>query len=123
VSPNPGIQIGHIYEKRLKMLRYYLLHLQRIQRPMAVAQATLARLTICYRLKDAEDEEEEVDLPGKLTRTEKVREVLEDIDNYLLRKLGSSGLPLAYIVRQSIALPADDLGYRQQLGTEISANV
>jgi hypothetical protein len=27
--PNPGIQFGHVYKKLLKMLRYYLLHLQR----------------------------------------------------------------------------------------------
>jgi hypothetical protein len=109
--PNPGIHLGHIYEKRLKMLRYYLLHLQRIQRPMVIAQATLARITICYRLKEAEDEVEDIDLPTKLSRVDKVREVLEDIDNYLLRKLGASGLPLAYIVRESVALPADDPGY------------
>jgi hypothetical protein len=83
-----------------------------------VAQATLARLTICYRFKDAEDEDEDLDLPGKLTRIDRVGEVLEDIDNYLLRKLGSSGLPLAYVVRQSIALPADDLGYGQPTTTE-----
>jgi hypothetical protein len=63
VIPNPGIQLGFVFEKRLKMLRYYLLHLKRIQWPMGVAQATLARLTICYRLNDAETEEEEVDLP------------------------------------------------------------
>jgi hypothetical protein len=79
--PNPGIQLGFVFEKRLKMLRYYLLHLQHIQRPMGVAQATLARLTICYRLNDSETDEEEVDLPAKLVRIDKVRDVLEDIDN------------------------------------------
>jgi hypothetical protein len=94
------------------------MHLQRIQRPMGVAQATLARLTICYRLKDAEDEAEEVELPGKLTRVDKVRDVLEDIDNYLVRKLGSSGLSLAYVVRDSVALPADDEGYGMPTVTE-----
>jgi hypothetical protein len=26
--PSPGISLGHLYEKRLKMLRYYALHLQ-----------------------------------------------------------------------------------------------
>jgi hypothetical protein len=60
---------------------------------MGVAQAALARLMVCYRLKDAEDEAEEIDLPGKLTRTDKAGQVLEDIDNYLIRKLGVSGFP------------------------------
>jgi hypothetical protein len=98
--PNPGIQFGHAYEMQLKMLRYYLLHLQQIQCLFSAAQATLARLAICYRLKDAED----IDLPGKLTRIDKVRDVLEIMDNYLFRKLGSSGLPLAYVVRDTVAL-------------------
>lgn len=40
---NPGQQIGHIHEKRLKQLRYYMHHLKRIQRlPIVRADATLA---------------------------------------------------------------------------------
>jgi hypothetical protein len=111
--PNPGIQLGHIYEKRLKLLRYYLHHLERIQRTMNPATATVGRLTSCYRLKDTEDDAEDLDLPSKLTRIEKVRDVLEDMDNYLVRKLGSSGLPLAYVVREEVAVPigALDPGY------------
>jgi hypothetical protein len=44
--------------------------------------------------------------------------VLEDIDNYLLRKLGASGLPLANVVPETVALPADDLGYGMPSTTE-----
>ena len=29
--PNPGVLIGHLHEKRLKLLRFYLHHLQRVQ--------------------------------------------------------------------------------------------
>jgi hypothetical protein len=46
--PNPGIQFRYVYDKRPNFLRYYLLHIQRIQQPMGVAHATLARLTTCY---------------------------------------------------------------------------
>jgi hypothetical protein len=109
---NPGTQLGHVFEKRLKMLRYYCHHMARIQRPIVANQATIARLSACYRLKEHEDESEDIDLPGKLMKIEKVRDVLEDIDNYLIRKLGSSGLPLSYIVRETVALdPNDDPGY------------
>jgi hypothetical protein len=110
--PNPGIQLGHVFEKRLKMLHYYCNHMLRIQRPIVANQATIARLTACYRLKDKEDEKEDVELPPKLQKIDKVRDILEDIDNYLIRKLGASGLPLAYIVREVVALdPNDDPGY------------
>jgi hypothetical protein len=116
--PNPGRQLGRVYEKRLKMLRYYVHHLQRIQRVIVANQATLDRLVNCYRLKDAEDEDEDVELPQKLLKTDKVRDVLEDIDNYLVRKLGSSGLPLAYVVREEVALPLVDPGYGQPTTTD-----
>jgi hypothetical protein len=50
--PNPGLTIGLGIEKRLKMLRYYVHHMNRIQRPVTAANATLACLTACYRRKE-----------------------------------------------------------------------
>jgi hypothetical protein len=38
--------------------------------------------------------------------------VLEDIGNYLQRKVVGSGIPLAYVVRKSVMLPAIDPGYK-----------
>lgn len=107
MMPNLGNAVGYVHEKRLKMLRYYRLHLQRIQRPFDEASATLARLTNVYALKEADDNEDDDDvtLPAKLTTIDKVRVTLEDIDDYLVRKKGSSGLPLAYIVRPIVDLP------------------
>jgi hypothetical protein len=111
--PNPGNPVGHLAEKRLKMLRYYCYHMQRIQRPFAIAAATLPVLTECYELQEQHklEEDEKVELPGKLTNIEKIRQVLENIDNYLSRVRGASGLPLLYVVRESRALPAVDQGY------------
>jgi hypothetical protein len=110
--PNPGIQIGYMYEKQLKILGYYILHLQQIQRQFVPTQATLARLTACYCLKEHE-EGEDISLPQKMTRTDKCREVLEVIDNYLTQKLQFSGPTLAYIAQEEVAIPpaADDPGY------------
>jgi hypothetical protein len=111
--PNPGVLIGHLHEKRLKMLRYYMHHLHRIQRTFDPNHATLAVITDIYKLKEAEDDDDDVDLPEKLTTVEKVRVVLENIDNYLIRKRGSSFVPLAYVTRENLAAPdiADDDGF------------
>lgn len=112
--PNAGVQIGHVFVKRLKMLRFYLFHLRRVQRPFQAATATLDVITALYRMYEQEQEEDETkDLPEKLTSVEKVRYTIENIDNYLIRKRGSSGAPLAYVVRESIAPPnaAEDLGF------------
>ena len=112
---NPGVLIGHLHEKRLKMLRFYLHHLQRVQRDFDDLFASLATISDIYKLKEEEDEDEDVDLPDKLSRVDKVRVVLENIDNYLIRKRGSSYVPLAYITRETIQPPApqDDDGFGQ----------
>lgn len=52
--PNPGIQIGHLHEKRLKMLRYFIFHLQRIQRDFDPDVATMNVLQEIYLLKDVD---------------------------------------------------------------------
>lgn len=98
--PSPGTPIGYVFEKRLKMLRYYRLHLQRIQRPFDDREATLVRLASVYSLKEEEDleDDDEVRLPTKLTDINKVRMTLENIDDYLTRKKGISG---AFVVCRS----------------------
>jgi hypothetical protein len=87
--------------------------MDRIQRPFVIADATLVILTQCYQLQEQHklEEEDTIDLPGKLSSIYKIRQVLEDIDNYHSRVRGSSGVPLLYVVRESAALPAVDPGY------------
>jgi hypothetical protein len=110
--PNPGIPIGHLTEKRQKMLRYHCFHLDRIQRPFVVASATLPILAECYKLQEQHESEDDVnlDMPNKLVNVDKFRQVLENLDDYLLRVRGVSGIPLSYIVRESVVLPAVDAG-------------
>jgi hypothetical protein len=110
---NPGVLVGHAVEVRLKMLCYFVKHLVRIQRmPFVPAVATLARIVAVYKLKDAEkDEDEDIKLPTPLAKLDDVRVTLENIDDYLRRKLGDSGCPLAYITRDTVALPIIDEGF------------
>lgn len=114
--PSRGLTIGYVHEKQLKMLRYYILHLQGIQRPFSDATATVMRLTYVYALKETEDNEDDDDIkliPTKLTTIGKVWVTIENIDNYLARKRGMSGVPLAYVVCTDIALPdpGEDPGF------------
>jgi hypothetical protein len=103
--PNPGIQIGHLHEKRLKMLRYYTFHLQRVQRNFDPNVATMQVLQEIYLLKEVNDEDLKPALPEKLTKTDKVREVIENIESVLLTMKGINGVPLLYVVRDLVALP------------------
>ncbi|KAL7572975.1 hypothetical protein ACA910_007475 [Epithemia clementina (nom. ined.)] len=42
--PNPGVTIGFVQQRRLEQLRYYIHHLERIQRVFDVFQATRERV-------------------------------------------------------------------------------
>lgn len=112
--PNPGVLVGHAVEMRLKYLCYFVKHLVRTQRmPFNPAEHDLNRLQNVYRLKETEDADEdtELTLPSPLTKIDTVRVTLENLDDYLRRKLGDSGCPLAYVTRENAALPAVDPGF------------
>ena len=112
VIPNPGLQIGTIFENRLKVLRYYVFHLTRIQRmPVDPATATRQRIDSVYLFKDQDKPTEEIEKPAPLKKVENVRTVLENLDAYLLQKRGEQGCPLAYVVRENPGLPAVDPGF------------
>jgi hypothetical protein len=111
----PGIQgtnIGHIYQKRLKMLQYNILHLERIQHPMMPGTFK------CNTMKQAKDNKKENKMPAKLTKIDKVREFLENLDDYLYLTLGSVGFLLAYVVWEQVVLSADDPSYGLPSPTE-----
>lgn len=108
---NPGVPLGQLAEKRLKMLRYYVVHLRRCQRPFQMAHADIAHLLEVYRLKEVEDDAEDPTLPAKLTTIDTIRQTIENIDSYLLLKRGCRGVLLAYITRDTVDLPADDPGF------------
>ena len=48
---------------------------------------------------------------GELKDVKSVRSTIEDLDSYLTQKCGASGIPLAYVTRGSMAVPAKDPGY------------
>ena len=47
--------------------------------------------------EEEKNEDDDPDLPDKLSDVKNVRSMLEDLDNYLIIKKGATGLPLAYI--------------------------
>jgi hypothetical protein len=111
--PNPGISIGFVSVRRLEYLRFYVHHCIRVQRPLIAAEMSVARLTNIYKLKETEDslKKETVELPEKILKIDDVRNNIEDLDDYLMRKRGESGLPLAYVTRDTVEPPVDDPGF------------
>ena len=73
---NPGVLVGHVIEKRLKMMRYYIHHLMKVSRPFdpAAPASLLPNLQDLYRFKESEDEykNNDIELPEKLTAVENI---------------------------------------------------
>jgi hypothetical protein len=93
-----------------------MFHLQRIQRDFDPMVATLFNLQQIYQLKDVDKEDVKPTMPEKLTKTDKVKEVNENIESLLLTIKGLNGVPLLYVVRNLAALPIGigdnvDLGF------------
>jgi len=109
---NTGLELGFLYSERLEMLRFYVNHCRRIQRPLVVADMTIAHLTSIYEMKKMEDaaRKEVIELPDKNVQVDNTtgRNNNEDLDDRLSRKLGASGFPVAYVVRETVALQEDD---------------
>jgi hypothetical protein len=112
--PNPGAQVGFIYEKRFRQLRFYRNYLSSVQRPMMPAQATLARLIEAWALYEMLEEDEAPDnMPEKLVKQDDARRVIENLDEYLKKRRNIHGVPLSYLVRDQVEAPdiAVDQGY------------
>jgi hypothetical protein len=94
------------------MVRYYVNHCARIQRlPVIPADMTLNRLNNVYLHFKNEKEQADPELPGKIVKVDDVRTNIEDLDSYLNNALGETFLPLAYLVRDDVALPLVDPGF------------
>ena len=97
--PNPGVTIRHVVEKHLEMTRFLAYHCRHIQRTFNGAIGTLARLNNLYELHLQEEEyDNDIDLPDKLMSVDSIRTVIENLDQYLLRKRGINGIPLVACV-------------------------
>ena len=113
--PNPGLSIGFLDVRRLEMLRFYVHHCTRIQRTLVAADMTIIRLQHVYKMKETEEQlakaKDKLELPSKIVKIDDVRTNIEDLDDYLLEKRGESGLPLAYVVRDTVEPPLVDPGF------------
>ena len=111
---NPGVRLGFGHIKHLRQLVYLAKFYHKVQRNFNAPAASIPRLTSLWRFKEAIDEEDiDIDVPSKMTTVDNARQVVENIDDYLSSKRGVEDAPLAYIVREIVALPdpANDPGF------------
>jgi hypothetical protein len=110
--PNPGHPIGYLHEKRLKQLCYERNQLVRVQRNFVANSTTIVRLNETWRLREEEKQRDDIaftpDHPEKCAKVEDVKKALENFEDWVLSSYGTTGIPLAYVIRTHVELPESD---------------
>lgn len=106
---DPGFPISVQQTQYLKLLSYYLKHLKRTSRDFVNNGSTVQRLRIVYAFKDLEhayDSEQGPTKPVKMDKISRIREIIEEVQQYLNHHRGKSGVILSYLIRDNDE-PAD----------------
>ena len=99
-----------IQELRLRQVRYFRFHMQRVQRPWHSPTASLqnlARLWPRFELEEKDLDEKDSKYPKKIESetAQVIKATLESIDTWLRCNRGEYGSPLAYVVRENVEPP------------------
>jgi hypothetical protein len=109
-APNPGMLVSSRAQNNLKLLAYYLRFQQRTSVAPVLAQITLANIRALRDQRDQEEAHTDPDAP--VLDGDDWPKTIETLQEYLGACLGSTKLPLAYVVRRSIpATPAPATGW------------
>jgi hypothetical protein len=104
--PNPGIAVTLQAENNLTLACYYLWYKKRTSRAVAPADITLDSVCLYREYKKWEEEHKDVDLLE--INTKDWPQTMDAIDEWLRGCLGVTNIPLAYVVRPTIAIPMTD---------------
>lgn len=104
--PNPGISVSLRAENNLKLACYFLRYKVRTSRGVVATEITLANVRALRNHKEWEAAHEDVDAP-EINAKDWPR-TMDAIEEYLRGCLGVTKIPLAYVVREAIAVPGED---------------
>ena len=100
-----GIKVSMRAETNLKLACYWLRHKERVSRDVAAADFTLDNVRSITQLRVSEEAHEDPEPPTvNIKDWAKTFDALKD---YFRSCLGETGIPLAYVIRESDAIVAD----------------
>lgn len=107
--PNPGINVSLRAETNLKLAGWFLKHRTRVSRPKTAASITLASVRGLKEYRDSEPAWEGPAEPPSINYSDWPK-TMEGILEYLRACPGTTKIPLAYVVRDTITVSphADD---------------
>jgi uncharacterized membrane protein YgcG len=102
---NPGLPVSTRAEKNLKLLAYYLRYQERVSRTVLATNITLVmvRATESY----GKWEEDHSNLEAPKIDSKDWSKTMEGIQGWLRGCLGQTKIPLAYVIRADIEVPAE----------------
>ena len=104
---NPGTAVSLRAENNLKLACYYLRHQVRVSRDADAAHITLPNVRRIRELRTTEEKHKDPE-EGPTIDAKDWPKTMEAIVEYLRSYLGETGIPLAYVVREEVAVPVDD---------------
>ena len=104
--PNPGIPVPTAAENNLKRMCYFLRHRERTSRDTTAPDITLENIRGLIGYRRWEDNHDDPAIPD-LTFRDWTR-TIETIEDFFRGYLGSTKIPLAYVLREDRAVPAND---------------
>jgi hypothetical protein len=104
LGPNPGIFVSTRAQNNLKLLAYYLRFKQRTSMTPVVNQITLINIRALRHQRDQEEDHTDPDAP--VIDGEDWPKIMETLHEYLGACLGTTKLPLAYVVRAHMSARA-----------------
>ena len=103
-QPNPGISVSIKAENNLKLMCFYLRYRERTSRPLTANLVTSDTIQKYIGLSRYEHDHEDVS-PPELTFKNWTR-TIDVIEDYLRNCLGTTKIPLAYLIREAVDPPA-----------------
>ena len=104
--PNPGLAVTLRAENNLKLACYFLRYKERTSRAVTADMITLASVRELRPYREWEENHKDVEAP-EINAKDWPR-TIEAIEEYLRGCLGVQKTPLAYVIRDDIAIPAVD---------------
>ena len=105
--PNPGVAVSLRAETNLKLACYQVRHCVRTSRDLAPTGVTLASMRSMEDLKTVEEKHVNPTVQPKIKGTNWPK-TIEAIVEYLRSYNGTTGIPLAYIIRKESGIPFVD---------------
>lgn len=102
---NPGIAVSHKSLKNMQLLSFWLKHMERISRPATSADITPEAVESLRQLREREKNFVKPTDKPKINHKDWFK-TMEAIKEYLAQCPGLTKIPLAYVVRDDVEVPA-----------------